>query len=168
MQISSNIRNEMLFAFRNGASIKSIAATFGYTEKQIETVIYPNGKEAKQLPVVIHRKKPEPIPRERDVNPAVILQEVDHRKNLQEVDQHKKWSDAGKKAWITRQQNKLRDEQKFLPPAASDQPIALQVSHLITMHQEDKEKAMKLIAEALEYIQVGLKSIEQAIDILNK
>lgn len=162
MQISSNIRNEILYAYRSGASIHAIASSFGYNEKQVETVIFPNGKEPKTLPVVIHRKKSEKSV-EKDVD-IVALQAT-----IQSPDSQKeKWSNAGKKAWITRQQNKLREQQKMLPPAASDQPIALQVSHLITMHQEDKEQALKLIAEAMEYIKIGLEGIQTALQLLNK
>jgi hypothetical protein len=158
MQMNSAIKNEILFAHRRGASMDAIAKSFGYTAKEIERVVFPNGKESKQLPVVIHRKRPD-RPQEIDIDPATLQKPVD---------QKEKWSNAGKKAWITRQQNKLKEQQRILPPAAVDQPIALEVSHLLTIHQKDKEEAMKLIGEALEYIKVGLDSINKAVELLNK
>lgn len=157
MKISSNLQNDILAAHRAGAKVERIAITFGFPQSEIEKIIYPHGKQPRALPVVIHRKRPDQPKQEKEVEVNVD-------------EQKKKWSDAGRKAWITRMQNKLKQQpDRELPPPAQDQPIAiLTTQHLVTITQEDRETAIQQLTEAVEYLQVGLDNVKKALELLKK
>lgn len=162
--INAKIKNEIKESYRAGASIPEIAKSFGYKEREIDKVIFPNGKQSKELALVIHRTRP----KHTIIKEEKILQDGSEGASEQPREgkskiKDEKWIAAGKKAWETRKRRLAEASAQSPPPL--DQPV---VQYLSTMPQEDKEEALRLIEEALEYIQVGLTNIQKALELLKR
>lgn len=173
--IPSDIQNKMRDSFRAGASVSKIAAAFGYPEAMVEKVLFPHGKAGITSIVISrpHRKK-------KPWDEGVTINQLRNEFNTKEVrslppkidkdeTKKKKWSEAGKKSWVTRMKKLAEQQGKALPPPAADQPIAIiSENDLVTMTQQDRDEMKKLATEALEYFEVGMANMKKIIELLNK
>lgn len=162
--MNSIIRNTILRNFREGVSVEDIATSLGYTVLQIEKVVYPNGKERKELPPNIVRKK----------HAKTVIKEWEsaqrtkkHQEELKREDDNKKkkWADAGRKSWETRRLKAMALQE---PTEQPEPEIRSDTTMLVTIDELAIEKAIQLMQEAVEYIEVGFDCIRRAKELLKK
>jgi hypothetical protein len=154
-------KNIILRNHREGVQIEDIAKSLGYSISAVEKVIFPNGRERKELPPnIIARQK---------VKKVVKEWKAGQKQQGEIVTKQKKWADAGRKSWETRrlkalrQQEPIQETEEILPEKEKIEEIA---TTLVTMKEHRRDEAVELLKEALEYIQVGFEGIQKAIELL--